>query len=147
TAKEPDTSRPGINELPEGDESLPLGDHLSEAMVERIISGKFVDIFELLNREIDAKELEKLDDKEKERIRKCKPDRSWNNWLNTFVIYAGIYTTAHPEKGSVLWHYLDLIIRACLEFPVAAWLMYNEGFRCHIAKDPSPPLNLLLILI
>ncbi|KAJ7329210.1 hypothetical protein JRQ81_015384 [Phrynocephalus forsythii] len=95
------SSKPGINDLPQGNESLPLGYHLSEAMIDKITSGKFVDIFELLNREVDSKELEKLDDKEKERIRKRKPDRSWNNWLNAFVMLSALYYYARAQGFAI----------------------------------------------
>ena len=38
-----------------------------------------MDLFELLNREVDKKDTDKEDEREKERRRRRKPDRTWPN--------------------------------------------------------------------
>ena len=49
-----------------------------------------MDLFELLKRNVEKKDLNKEDDKEKERHRRKKPDRAWSNWLPGFLIYARV---------------------------------------------------------
>ena len=53
--------------LPFGECSLPLGNHLIPATKESIWKGYYVGIFDLLNRKVDAKAMEKEDKVEKER--------------------------------------------------------------------------------
>ena len=55
-----------------------------------------MDVFELLNRDVRKKDLDKEDKKEKERCRRKKPDRTWSSWLPGFLVYAGVVITAQP---------------------------------------------------
>ena len=59
--------------------------------MEGSISGFF---FALLNKDVEKKHVDKEDDKDKERRRMKKPDRTWSNWLPGFLIYAGVIVKA-----------------------------------------------------
>ena len=61
---------------------------------------------ELLNRNVEKKDVEKEDDKDKERHKKKKPDRTWFNWLPGFLIYAGVLVKAQPWRAQSLFQYL-----------------------------------------
>lgn len=52
--------------IPYGDQMMLLGGHLASATTARILSGVFVDIFSLLNMELEDKDREKKDEKDKE---------------------------------------------------------------------------------
>lgn len=77
-----------------GDVSLPLGDHLLSATKEKILRGEFVDIFSLLFRELEKKDKGDLDEKDNEKRKNRKVDRTWANWLPGFFIYAGVISHA-----------------------------------------------------
>ena len=55
-----------------------------------------MDLFELLNRNVEKKELDKEDERDKERYRCKRPDRIWSNWLLCFLIYARVILQAQP---------------------------------------------------
>lgn len=116
--------------------AISFGSHISQETIEKIVQGDYIDLFSLLNNEIDPATI-KYDDQEKERIKKKKPDRSWSNWLPAFYAYAGILAGAKPELGAALFKYADLIYRAYTDFYGPAWLAYDEEFRRKRSKDKS----------
>lgn len=52
---------------------ISFGSHISQEMIDKIVRGDFLDIFSLLNKEIDRAKI-KHNDQEKERVRKKNPD-------------------------------------------------------------------------
>ena len=102
-----------------------------------ITFGKYVTIFELLNRKLEEKKKDKEDEREKETVHRCKSKRCWANWLPRFFIYAGTIVRAQPERAFSLIQYIDLIYRACVDFPGQVWLSYDEGFHMHTAQCPN----------
>lgn len=68
--------------LPTGDVILPLGDHLLAFTKEKILRGKFVDVFfHFLPHELEKKDKEDLYEKDKAKLKKHKIDRNWANWF------------------------------------------------------------------
>ena len=61
---------------------------------------EYFDLFEFLNRDVEKKDLDKEDEKDKERRR---PDRTWANWLPVFLIYAGVAVKAQPRRVQSLF--------------------------------------------
>uniref|UniRef100_A0ABM5GJG1 C3H1-type domain-containing protein n=1 Tax=Pogona vitticeps TaxID=103695 RepID=A0ABM5GJG1_9SAUR len=122
---------------PYTDYSTPLGDHLTPAIKERIWRGDYLDFYDLLNREYEVKELDKDDEKIKEKHRRKRPDRNWNNWVTGFTIYAGVLVKMQPWKASALFQYYDIMRRAKAEFEGQAWLRYDEAFRMRSAIRPE----------
>lgn len=85
--------------VPTGDMAMSLGEHLSKATRDKILKGEFIDFFSLLYREVEKKDKDLMDDREKEVLRKRKVDRTWANWLSRYLIYVGVNVKAHPERG------------------------------------------------
>lgn len=56
------------------------GGSLAQATRDKILRGEYVDLFSLLYRELEKKDKDLLDDKEKEILKKRKVDRNWTNW-------------------------------------------------------------------
>lgn len=54
-----------LTALPPRDTSTSLGDHLSLVTWDKILRGDYVDIFSLLDREVERKDKDLMDDKEK----------------------------------------------------------------------------------
>lgn len=131
---------------PYGDVATPLGRHLSPVTKLKFLRGDYVDLFSLLNTELDEKELEKEDEVGKERYLCKKPEHSWANWLpgytiymGTPTIYMGVIIAAQPWHALSLIQYQDLIYRAYVDFPGHTWLSYNGNF-CKCA-DQEPELQ------
>ncbi|XP_054845591.1 uncharacterized protein LOC129336489 [Eublepharis macularius] len=125
--------------MPFGDTALPLGDHLTPATRDKILRGEFVDVFTLLFRELEKKDKEDMDDRDKERLKRRKIDRTWANWLPGMLIYAGVIARAQPQRAAPLFQYIDIVYRAHTEFVGAAWMQYDEEFRMRAAVDPTLP--------
>ena len=126
-----------IAAIPYTDYSTPLGDHLTPAVKEKIWRGDYIDFYELLNREFEVKEIDKDDEKLKEKHRRKRPDRNWNNWVTGFTIYSGVLVKMQPWKASALFQYFDIMRRAKAEFEGQAWLRYDEAFRMRSAIRPE----------
>ncbi|XP_078248434.1 uncharacterized protein LOC140705804 [Pogona vitticeps] len=126
-----------ITAIPYSDYSSPLGDHLTPAVKEKIWTGQYIDFYELLNRQIEVRDIDKDDEKIKEKHRRKRPDRDWNNWVTGFTIYSGVLVKAQPWKASALFQYFDIIRRAQAEFEGLAWLRYDEAFRMRSAIRPE----------
>ena len=126
-----------LYELPYGDYSTPLGDHLTPAVKEKIWKGQFVDVFELLNRTVEKADFDKADEADKERLKRKKPERNWTNWLSGYLIYAGVIVKSQPWRAQSLFQYLDIIHRAFLDFAGMAWLRYDQAFRMRSAVQPN----------
>ncbi|KAJ7335722.1 hypothetical protein JRQ81_013663 [Phrynocephalus forsythii] len=123
-------------EFPEGDESLPFGKLLvTDNGRHNTLSGSLVDVFDLFNRETEDKTFERLEEKQKEKIRRHKMEWCWTNWLSAFLIYVSTIVRAHPEKAYGLVQYLDMIHQAHMDF--AGSLQYDEGFRMRMACHPT----------
>lgn len=63
---------------------MPLGEHLLLFTRGKILREDYIDFFFLLYGEIEKKDKDLMDDKEKEILRKRKVDRTWANWLSFF---------------------------------------------------------------
>ena len=81
--------------------------------------------------------MDKEDDKDKERHRKKKLDRTWANWLPGVLIYAGVVVKAQPWQAQSLFQYLDLIYWAYVDFVGQAWLNYDDLFHMQSAIHPN----------
>ena len=86
----------------------------------------YVDVFDLLNQDVDSKELEKEYEVDKQRRWNRKPEHSWANWLTGFLIYFRVIVKEQPWRAQSLGPYLDLIYRAYVDFPGHTWLIWSE---------------------
>lgn len=81
--------------------------HLAPATVEKIVKGEYVDVFSLLNKEVEEKILETLAEKGREKLRHKAPDICWDNWLPEFFIYADVIVKAQIDRAASLIKYMD----------------------------------------
>ena len=123
--------------LPEGDQSLPSGDHFLPATVEKMWISKYVDVFDLLNRKIEDKKKDKEEEREREKLCWCKSDRCWANCLPVFFIYVGTVVFAYLQRALALIQYMDLIYKAYVDFPGHVCLLYDEGFCMWVVLHPN----------
>lgn len=119
-----------------GDMSLLLGEHLLPAMKEKIYKGEFFNFFLLLYRELQKKDKQDLDEKEKEMLKCRKVDRNWSNWVAGFLIYAGVIAKMQPWRATTLFQYFDMIYKAFTGFSGHAYLQYDEEFRIWTTMNP-----------
>lgn len=75
-----------------------------------------MDLFSLLYRELERKDKEDLDDKDKEKIKRRTVDRTWANWLPGFLIFAGVVARSQPWRAAPLFQYLDIIYKGYTGF-------------------------------
>ena len=73
----------------------------------------YVDFFDLLNRNVEKRYLDKEDEKDKERHRRKKPGRTF------------------------LFKYLDIIYTSYVDFTGQAWLAYNKSFHMRSVIQPN----------
>lgn len=96
----------GFNSIPRKallmETALPLGGHLLPSMVEK---RGYVDIFDLLNRELEVKKTDKELERERGQYRRRMADRCWASWLLAFIIYAVTVIHAQPERALSLLQY------------------------------------------
>ena len=79
-------------------------------------------MLKLLNREIEENKKDE-EERDRKKMRQCKPNRCWVNWLPGLFIYAGTVVRAQPERALSLIQYMDIIYRAYVDFPGHAWLL------------------------
>ncbi|XP_060111188.1 semaphorin-6A-like [Heteronotia binoei] len=92
---------------------MPLGDHLTAATREKILRGEYVDVFSLLYRELEKKSKDELDEKDKEKLKRRKVDRTNN-------IYAIELDKAHENEihftRRLLWKADEAQAEKCQSF-------------------------------
>ena len=69
---------------------------MTPAPKEKIWLGKYMHLFKLLIRNVEKKDLDKEDEKDKEKRGRKKPERTLPNWLPRFLIYARVIVKAQP---------------------------------------------------
>ncbi|XP_078527935.1 uncharacterized protein LOC144802402 [Lissotriton helveticus] len=87
--------------------ALPLGSHLSEKLKEKIWKHEFVDVFQLLHREVQAKEGSK--EEEWELTRHPRVPVTMENWTSAFLIFASVYCQKYLDRAIALFKYMDVV--------------------------------------
>lgn len=90
-----------LSAVPSGDIAMPLDEHLLPFR-EHILQGEFIDFLSLLYQDIERKDKDLIDDKDKEVLKKRKMERTWANWLSVFLFYASVIVRKHPECGPIV---------------------------------------------
>ncbi|KAJ1187413.1 hypothetical protein NDU88_004189 [Pleurodeles waltl] len=98
-----------------------------------------MDIFTLLEIQVEGLDLTTVDKKEEERrernrVRKA---RNFDNWLDAFRIMACIIVEKFPHCAKDLWLYESKIHKAQRQFTGDAWLDYDKGFRLKMQAHPD----------
>lgn len=115
----------------------PLGFHLSAGIRERIWKGEFLDLLSLLPLSEDSFQRAGGHDDKAEEDRRQPINRTFNNWLQTFLIFASVTCEKFPEKSPGLFQHLDIILVAYKNFGDMAWFVYDESFRQKMAVHSS----------
>lgn len=63
-----------------------------------------MDIFSLIYREVERKDKDLMDDREREVLKHRRVDRTWSNWFT--LIYMGVTANANPLRAAALIHTL-----------------------------------------
>ncbi|KAJ1190077.1 hypothetical protein NDU88_006816 [Pleurodeles waltl] len=110
---------------------------------ERIWRKEFIDIFTLLEIQLEGLDLtvcDKKDDDRRERKR-ARKERNFENWLDAFRIMACVIVEKFPRSAADLWLYESKIHEAHRQFSGDAWLEYDKSFRLKIQAHPEMEWN------
>ena len=108
-------------------------------LVSQIISGKFIDLAELLSDNLRDNETEPqllFDGRLVLTSTSKRPKRSIDDitaWSEAFSIYSFILASHYPSRWRDLTLYKLLILRTNRQFQGNAWLAYDRAFREHAA--------------
>ncbi|KAJ1185600.1 hypothetical protein NDU88_002392 [Pleurodeles waltl] len=110
---------------------------------ERIWRKEFIDIFTLLEIQLEGLDLticDKKDDDRRERKR-ARKERNFENWLDAFRIMACVIVEKFPRSAADLWLYESKIHEAHRQFSGDAWLEYDKSFRLKMQAHPEMEWN------
>ncbi|KAJ1185733.1 hypothetical protein NDU88_002520 [Pleurodeles waltl] len=109
------------------------------AVKERIWRREFIDIFTLLEIQVEGLDLTTVDKKEEDRRERnrVRKERNFDNWLDAFRIMACIIVEKFPHCAKDLWLYESKIHEAHRQFSREAWLDYGKGFRLKMQAHPD----------
>lgn len=99
----------GGHHFASGDIALPLVEYLLPTTREKILRGEFVDFF---SKELEKKDKDLLDDREKKILKSQKADRTWADWLPGFLVYARVIARLHPWRSDPVIQCLNIIYKA-----------------------------------
>ncbi|KAJ1116835.1 hypothetical protein NDU88_005040 [Pleurodeles waltl] len=116
-----------------------LASRISLAVKERIWRREFIDIFTLLEIQVEGLDLTTVDKKDEDRRERnrVRKERNFDNWLDAFRILACIIVEKFPHCAKDLWLYESKIHEAHRQFSGEAWLDYDKGFRLKMQAHPD----------
>ena len=117
----------------------PVGSHISQAMREKIVSGQYIDLENLLESPIDN--VNKLSINREGHlilapVEKKSKITNIQSWSDAFIIYSSIYVSAHPDKAQALLKYMHNIRTGAKRTSGLGWKVYDQQFRLRLASDP-----------
>ncbi|KAJ1136643.1 hypothetical protein NDU88_003058 [Pleurodeles waltl] len=110
---------------------------------ERIWRKEFIDIFTLLEIQLEGLDLTICDKKEDDRRerKRARKERNFENWLDAFRIMACVIVEKFPRSAADLWLYESKIHEAHRQFSGDAWLEYDKSFRLKMQAHPEMEWN------
>ena len=102
-------------------------------LVERIESGAFIEMSDLLPEHLGQAPLEE-DPKAKSKHR---PVSSITQWLQCFAVYTAVIARKQPSRVVDLMGYQILILEAYHTYRNDSWLDYDRHFRLRVAAQPG----------
>ena len=105
-------------------------------LVERIKTGEFIDMVELLPDRMGTANFSIADESTKQKARR-RPVSSIIEWVQCFNTYLSVMCRTCPEKVPDLLAYQMLIIEASMVYEGNAWLGYDRRFRQAAAVNPQ----------
>lgn len=113
------------------------GAHLTTKLRSRILDGRYIDIFSLA----PPQECQDSQDRglaaTKKRVVLPKVERTFERWLDSFQVFAGVVAAAYPRRSMHLWVYLSIVRSAFTMAGASAAISYDENFRRRAAKIPT----------
>ena len=104
-------------------------------LVERIKTGDFIDMAELLPDRMGTSKSSMVDESTKSKVRR-RPVSSIIEWVQCFNTYLSVMCRICPEKIPDLLAYQMLIVEASMVYEGNAWLGYDRRFRQAAAANP-----------
>ena len=108
---------------------------LPASLVERIRSGSYVDLGDLLPEHIFEAFIE-MDDKDKKK-KKPHPIETFQEWVLGYTTWASTIVATAPDRGLSLLQYLGVVGRLARDNPIVVWRQYDKQFRQMAAAVPS----------
>lgn len=120
-----------------------LGEAVSQTLKAKIVAGDYVDLALLFDSKFEDGTKTLTVNSAGEIIFKPASNNlnskisSIESWTDAFIIYASIYSAAHPERHQELLKYMSTIRTAAKRCKSLGWKLYDQQFRHRIAMDPS----------
>ncbi|KAJ1180725.1 hypothetical protein NDU88_005942 [Pleurodeles waltl] len=116
-----------------------LASLISLAVKEQIWHRECIDIFTLLEMQVEGLDLTTVDKKEEERRERNRvgKERNFDNWLDAFRIMACIIVEKFSHCAKDLWLYESKIHEAQRQLKGDAWLDYDKCFRLKMQVHPD----------
>ena len=123
----------------------PLGDHVSQAIREKIGRGEYIDLGLLLENWSNDQERKEgfaitLDDAGRAILKQAKTPRritSISAWTSAFLSFSSIYLAFHPQRTQDLLKYMHTIRSAAIRFASSGWRQYDINFRMRMQRNPQ----------
>ena len=119
-----------------------LGCHVSNKMKMKIVSNEYIDLSNLLVKNVDPENVEKqLTIRDGNIILDTKKESSKigniQEWTDAFLVFASIYTTAFPSATAGLLKYIHTIRLGASRTTGLGWKNYDIQFRLKKEKNPA----------
>ena len=128
-----------------------MGNHLDNAMKERIINGDYIDFGKLLPKDrVLAEEDERLELIIKQGRTFWSPVSEsvtinlYSRWEQAFRIYSDIYTRQHPHRSPKLIQYNHVIHSIATTYTWDNVYAYDREFCIHLSKHPERSWAMIL---
>ena len=113
-------------------QSIPTGAAIPPVppgLVEKIESGVFVDMGDLVPHRLGLEEITRSKQKRQ-------AISSISEWLQAFAVYVAVISKKRPDRVPDLMGYQVLMLEASNEYKNDCWLAYDRRFRQQAASDP-----------
>ena len=124
-----------------------LGVHVSQQTKQKIINGEYIDLGILLDKtNVNFNKQLALDD-EGQLVLKQKTVKQLtdlHSWLDAFLIYASIYTSAHPQSTQGILKYMYNIKLGASRTSTLGWRDYDQQYGLRKVRSPKSSWGTLI---
>lgn len=120
-----------------------LGLHVSHAIKNKIVSGQYIDLAQLLAVQPGSQEASKrieINGSGELVIKQTQTARaiaSIEIWTDAFLIYMAIFLAGHPHRLQEMLKYMDTVRTVASRHQGFGWKAYDQQFRLRLAADPA----------
>ena len=120
----------------------PMAAHISDDIVNNILSNEYVEFESLLqDRHLSKEILKTLQEVDGELVWQAKKSSTvigcWFTWAKAFAVYASIYVQRHVKEGPGLWQHFMYITSSADRYQWDAIYAYDIKWRMNKAKKSS----------